>query len=160
MGIQRVGDLCFPCSNALAVREDDDVEAAVRRFASEPETHTLFVVDGKGRLKGLVKTKHILNWVRLKVGAGQKHHFLTRAVESFDAFEFIKLAQSTRIGEISSPAVSVKPTDTLDYALNLMADKEVVELPVVTDSGELVGEITLTRVLDNMLDGGGGTKGK
>ena len=149
-----VGDICQPCSTALVVKEDDDIEAAIRRFAREPQARTLFIVDKKGRLEGLVKIRYILEWVRLKIGAGEKHHLLTRDVESFEAFKVIKLAQSTRIGDLVSPAISVKMSDSLTHSLSLMTEKEVEELAVVGDSGELVGEVKLTQILSRLLDSG------
>ena len=144
----RVSDVCQPCSLTLAVREDEGIEAVIRRFASEPETHALFVVDKKGKLKGLVKIRHILNWVRLKIGAGRERHGFTVS----EAFEAIKLAQSTKIGEIGSPPITVKPDDSLAHVLNLMAAEEVVEVAVIDEEGQLLGEIKLPLLLSRLLD--------
>ena len=152
----KVRDLCLPCSLALTVKESDGLEAAIRRFASQPETHAIFVVDNKGKLKGLVKIRHLLNWIRLKLGVSRERRNITVA----EAFEVAKLSQSSQIGDITSPAVNVKPEDSLAHALNLMANEEVVELAVVNDDGELVGEIELTQVLSQLLDMGPSTQGK
>jgi CBS-domain-containing membrane protein len=148
----KVSEICVPCSKAMAVSEDDDIEAAIRRFASQPETHVLYVVGKGGQLRGLVKIRHLLNWVRLRVGADQERRDFTRGVEAFEAFEFIKLAQSTKIGEIVSTAVTVKMEDTLAHALNLMANEEVVEVAVVDGKNKLIGEIKLTDVMARLLD--------
>ncbi len=148
----KVSEICHPCSKATAVSEDDGIEAAIRRFASQPETHVLYVVAKSGRLKGLVKIRHLLNWVRLKTGVGQERRDFTRGVEAFEAFEFIKLAQSTKIGDIVSTAVTVKMDDTLAHALNLMASEEVVEVAVVDSKKKLIGEIKLTDVMARLLD--------
>lgn len=152
----KVRDLCLPCSLALAVKESDGLEAAIRRFASQPETHAIFVVDNKGKLKGLVKIRHLLNWIRLKLGVSRER----RNINVAEAFEVAKLSQSSQIGDITSPAVTVKPEDSLAHALNLMANEEVVELAVVNDDGELVGEIKLTQVLSQLLDTGSSAQGK
>ncbi len=83
-----------------------------------------------------------------------------RNITVAEAFEVAKLSQSSQIGDITSPAVTVKPEDSLAHALNLMANEEVVELAVVNDDGELVGEIKLTQVLSQLLDMGPSTQGK
>ena len=146
----KVSDLCHPCSMALFVRENDGIEAAIRRFASQPEVHALFVVDEKRRLKGLVKIRHLLNWVRLKLGVSRERRNITVA----EAFDVVKLSQSSKIGDIISPAVSVKQSDLLAHALNLMANEELVELAVVNEKNELIGEIRLTGIMSHLLNGG------
>jgi CBS-domain-containing membrane protein len=148
----KVSEICHPCSKANAVSEDDGIEAAIRRFASQPETHVLYVIGKGGQLKGLVKIRHLLNWVRLKIGVGQERYDFTRGVEAFEAFEFIKLAESTRIGDIVSAAVTLTMEDTLAHALNLMASEEVVEVAVIDEKKKLVGEIKLTDVMARLLD--------
>ena len=148
----KVSEICLPCMEAMAVSEDDGIEAAIRRFASQPETHVLYVVGKGGQLKGLVKIRHLLNWIRLRIGADLERHGFTRGVEAFEAFEFIKLAQSTKIGDIVSAAVTVKMEDTLAHALNLMASEEVVEVAVVDEKNKLIGEIKLTDVMARLLD--------
>jgi len=146
----KVKDLCHPCSLALFVRESDGIEAAIRRFAAKPEVHALFVVDEKKRLKGLVKIRHLLNWVRLKLGVSRERRNITVA----EAFDVVKLSQSSKIGDIISPAVSVKRDDSLSHALNLMANEELVELAVVNEKNELAGEIKLTGIMFYLLNGG------
>ena len=148
----KVSELCRPCSIALTAKEGDGIEVAIRRFAREKDTHTIFVVDDKGKLKGSVRLKHVLNWVRLKLGIGRERRRLTRGVESFEAFQFLRLAESTKIGDIVSPAASVKMDDTLAHSLNVMADKEGVEVAAVDDGGQLLGEVKLTQVLAKLLN--------
>ena len=147
-----VKELCRPCSIALTASESGGIESAMRRFAREQDAHTIFVVDDNGRLKGSVRLKQILNWVRLKLGISQKERRFARGEETFEAFQFLRLAESTRIGEIVSPAASVKLDDTLAHCLNVMADDEALEVAVVDDDGKLLGEIKLTQVLAKILD--------
>ena len=145
----KVGELCQPsCSVALFVHENDGIEVAIRRFASQPDVHVLFVVDDKRRLKGLVKIRHLLNWVRLRLGVRRAHRNITVA----EAFDVVKLSQSSKIGDIISPAVSVKLDDLLAHAFNLMANKKLVELAVVNKKNELIGEVKLTGIMSHLLN--------
>jgi CBS-domain-containing membrane protein len=148
----KVSEICQPCSIALTVKESDGIEAAIRRFAQEQDTHTIFVIDTKGKLKGSVRLKDILDWVRLKLGIGQEQQRLTRGVETFEAFQFLRLAESTKIGDIVSSAASVNTDDTLAHAINVMAEAKVVEVAVVDNGGNLLGEVKLTKVLAKLLD--------
>jgi CBS-domain-containing membrane protein len=93
-----------------------------------------------------------LDWVRLKLGIGQEQQRLTRGVETFEAFQFLRLAESTKIGDIVSSAASVNTDDTLAHAINVMAEAKVVEVAVVDNGGNLLGEVKLTKVLAKLLD--------
>ncbi len=146
----KVSDLCHPCSLAFFVRENDGIEAAIRRFASQPEVHALFVVDEERKLKGLVKIRHLLNWVRLKLGVSRER----RNITVDEAFDVVKLSQSNKIGDIISPAVSVKQDDLLAHALNLMANEELVELAVIDNNDKLIGEVKLTGIMSYLLNSG------
>jgi len=145
----RVRELCHPsCPVALFVRENEGIEAVIMRFASQPEVHALFVVDDKRRLRGLVKIRHLLNWVRLELGIRRER----RNISVAEAFDVVKLSQSRKIGDIISPAVSVKQDDLLAHAFNLMANEKLVELAVVNKKNELIGEIKLTEIMSHLLN--------
>jgi len=62
------------------------------------------------------------------------------------------LAESTKIGDIVSAAVTLTMEDTLVHALNLMASEEVVEVAVIDEKKKLIGEIKLTNVMARLLD--------
>ncbi len=46
-----------------------------------------------------------------------------------------------------SKIVSIKPTDTIEVALNKMRSYKVRRLPVVDDNGNLVGELTVKTII-------------
>jgi CBS domain-containing protein len=53
---------------------------------------------------------------------------------------------------IQSP-VTIKPSDALKYAVDLMEQKRIWDLPVVDDSGVLVGLLHLHPAVQALLDG-------
>jgi len=147
-----VKEIMLPSSRTLAARESDAVETAVRRFVHQPDVHSLFVVDERNNLKGLVKLHYILNWVKLKLGMDIADRTSIRVAGTFQAFEVMRLCQSQTIGDILSPAVEVKPDQTLEQALHILVHEQLEELPVVDNDGRLLGEIRLTQLLSRMLD--------
>ncbi|MEN8614406.1 CBS domain-containing protein [Dehalogenimonas sp. THU2] len=148
-----VQSISVPSSRTLTVRESDSIEEAIREFVKQPDVHTLFIVDEQKKLKGLVKLHYILNWVKLKLGMNLSDRTSIRG-GAFQAFEIMKLCQSQTIGDIISPAVSVKAGNTLEQALHIMVHEQLVELPVVDDVGKLIGEVKLTQLLARMLESG------
>ena len=147
-----VRTISVPTSRTFAVKESDAVEAAIKQFVKQPDVHTVFIVDEHNKLKGLVKLHYILNWVRLKLGIDVVDHANMRVAGAFQAFEIMKLCQSQTIGDIISPAVSVNGDNTLEQALHLMVQEQLLELPVVDDAGKLIGEIKLTQLLAQLLE--------
>ncbi|AKG53657.1 hypothetical protein DGWBC_0994 [Dehalogenimonas sp. WBC-2] len=147
-----VNTISVPTSRTLAVKESDAVEAVIKQFVKQPDVHTIFIVDEHNKLKGLVKLHYILNWVKLKLGINVVDHSNMRVAGTFHAFEIMKLCQSQTIGDIISPAVSVKGDNTMEQALHLMVQEQLLELPVVDDTGKLTGEIRLTQLLAKLLE--------
>ena len=143
----KIKDLCMPCTETLKVKDSEGIKTAIERFTALPDVHALFVVDGQGRLKGIVKIRHLLNWVRVKLGVHQERRKITIS----EAFEVVKMSRSMKIKDILSPSVSVKLEDTLEHALNVMANEELVELAVVDEKNKLIGEMKLTSLMSKLL---------
>jgi CBS domain-containing protein len=110
---KNVGDAMMP--EVRSVTSDTSVQHAARAMR-ESDVGSLPVVDGD-RLVGIVTDRDI---ALRAVGEG-------KGVE-------------TPVGEIASTdIVSVRPEQDLDEALQLMAQHQVRRLPVVEESGRLVG---------------------
>jgi CBS-domain-containing membrane protein len=142
-----VSELCEKISEKRMVRDDMGIEHAIKAFAFHSHTHVLFVVNKEGVLTGIVKLKQLLEWVKVKLNIVSEKHMVTRS----DAFEVLRLSQSCTIKEITSGVVSVKQTDTIAHAINLMADKEMVEMPVIDEAGKLAGELRISDLLSKLL---------
>ncbi|MEM3505472.1 MAG: CBS domain-containing protein [Archaeoglobaceae archaeon] len=60
---------------------------------------------------------------------------------------------SVKVSEImSSPLITIKPTTSIREAANIMMKKGIRRLPIVNNSGELIGIITDNDILDVALD--------
>jgi len=137
----------MPCAETLKVKDSEGINTVIERFTAQPDVHALFVVDKYDNLEGLVKIRHLLNWVRVKLGIQQERRKITIS----EAFEVVKMSQSKKIKDIVSPAISVKLDATLEHALNTMANEELVELAVVDEKSKLVGEVKLTHLMSKLL---------
>jgi CBS domain-containing protein len=146
-----VRDIMIPDSKALIATEDEPVERAIKEFLSQPEVHTLFIVDKNNKFKGAVKLHYILNWVKLRLGIEIADRSSIRTSDSLEAFEVVKLCQSQTIGDILSASPEIKPDATLAEALHQMVLEQAVELPVVNGSDVFLGEIKMTQLLSRML---------
>ena len=115
----------------VKVEETLTVARAIREIRKQAEDmdqlYTVYVVDEKGRLTGRLSLKNIL-----------------------------LNAPSTRtpISELKNSAdlVSVKDTDTEDMVVSLMEKYDIVALPVVDESGVLVGRITIDDAVDVIIE--------
>ena len=108
----------------VAVREGMTVEEVLRflrRAAPDAETiYYIYVVDEKGRLKGVLSLR-----------------------------DLIVADPRTRVAEIMNPKVVYVRTDTdQEEVARLMADYDFTVLPVVDEEGRLVGIVTVDDVLD------------
>ena len=147
----KVRDIMISGAKAVVATEDEPMEKAINEFLSQPDMHTLFIVDKHNQYKGAVKLHYILNWVKLKLGMEIVNRSSIRSVDSLQAFEVVKLCQSQTIGDILSASAEVKPEATLAQALQIMVLEQATELPVVDKGGEFLGEIKLPLLLSKML---------
>ncbi|APV44638.1 CBS domain-containing protein [Dehalogenimonas formicexedens] len=147
----RVRDVMISGAKAVFAAEDEPMEKAINEFLSQPDVHTLFIVDRHNKYKGAVKLHYILNWVKLKLGMEIVSRSSIRSVDSLQAFEVVKLCQSQTIGDILSSGPEVNPEATLAQALQIMVLEQATELPVVDKAGVFLGEIKLPQLLSKML---------
>jgi len=112
-------------TNVVSVREDVTVAEAleaIRRQSDEDESqlYQVYAVDGQGNLQGIIPI------ARLIVSAPTK---LVREV-------------------MEQPAVQVEPQQDQEEVARLMARYNVAAVPVVDETGKLLGRITFDDVID------------
>jgi len=101
------------------------------------------VVDDADKVIGVVSESDLLNKEALDsdegltgLVSGMLHH---REYEKADAITAADL--------MSSPAVTVSPSDTIEHAAKLMYSRKLKRLPVVNAGGQLAGIISRTDIL-------------
>jgi CBS domain-containing protein len=127
------------------------MEDVLRRLAEESSLRGVFVTDVEGHLVGVITRTDILEWVRIRLGLALKGARLTPD-RILRLAQLVRAAKATDAIHPGSEKVAVRPEDTLDLALQLMLQTDLVSVPVVDDEGRILGDLTLSFVLRYLLD--------
>ncbi len=104
----------------LSVRPEGTVLEAIRLMA-EKRIGALLVLDGDGRLVGIVSER---DYARKVILEGRR-------------------SDTTRVADIMTPnPITIDPDTTAEEGLNLMTDRFIRHLPVL-DNGKLVGVVSI-----------------
>ena len=135
----------------IIVQAEENFTQVIKQFTQHPTLRGIFVVDENKHLLGVITRRDLLDWARIKVGAG------FRTTGSFWLAEdarLIKIMVSSTAGDIVHPnsqKAYVKPDDTLAHALYLMIEQDLICLPVIDDTGDIVGDLKLTEILSRVV---------
>ncbi len=141
-----IGDLMT--RDVLTAREDETLMTAMRRMLSQ-RLDGLPVVDGEGRLKGLLEIDDLLpklEPVPFSELAALK--LFDEWVDENNLEGFYQQYQKMSVAKMMRPNVDVlSPEDSLSKALHLMARSGARLLPVVGEEQRLVGVLTRSDIL-------------
>ena len=132
--------------NSLIVDENETLEKTVARFAERPQLRGVFLVDRRKKLKGVVTRADLLNVIKIKLGkdiSGLPLRMLT-----------LKRTLNVKTKDIAcmfSHRAYVKLGDPLERALELMTDMDLIDIPVIDDDNNIVGDLNLSVVLWKLL---------
>jgi CBS-domain-containing membrane protein len=141
----RVRDLVVPGRRIETVLADTPFREVVRRFVAHPELKCVFVVDSREHLVGILDRHDLVMWASSVVGG--------RAAQAVEWAELVRMARATTALDAcrEDSAVSVHVDDLLDKAFLAMVRHEDIDVPVIDDSGRIVGDLRLSEVLDKVL---------
>jgi len=147
-----VKDVCDPDrALSILVSADEPLEDVLRCFAQDSSLRSIFVTGEAGQLTGVITRTDLLNLARLRLGTA-----LRDLPPEPDGI--IRLAQLLRAGtakdavHLHSNKAAVRPDDPVDRALKLMLEVDIVAIPVVDDDNQIIGDLTLSRVLRYLFD--------
>jgi predicted transcriptional regulator len=129
---------------SLIVDEEEQINEIIKHYAEDPSLSGIFVVDKKQKLKGVITRNDLLQWAKFKIGAD-----IGSATVYVD--EINRYAFSTTAKEIMyrySVETFVKPEDSLESALDMMLNEDILSIPVVDEEKKIVGDLTLSEVLN------------
>lgn len=137
--------------DVVTVESGTSIEEVVKVLSQEPFSG-LPVVDGGGRLLGMVSEydllvhKSPLNYPRfINILGGIIH------LDDLSVFnEKLKKSLAVQVDEaMTSPAITVDPSTSLEELAQIMVEKRVNRLPVV-EEGRLVGLVTRADIVEAM----------
>ncbi len=126
-------------TRVVAIRKNVPFKA-IAGLLTEHRVSAFPVLDNDGRVAGVVSEADLLSKEALIATLGS----LPSAEEGGD---FAKAAAVTAADLMSQPAITITPGEPVTSAARLMYQSKVKRLPVVTESGQLVGIISRADVL-------------
>jgi CBS domain-containing protein len=138
----------------LLARPDEDPLAVMRRASEQPATRLIGVVDGDGRLVGVVPIIRLAQAVVVRVAPETVMRGLA-GVDEIAAFGHVVEARTMR--DVMLEPSSVRPDATIDEAFRTMQARHQSGLYVVDDAGRPTGYLDLLElalVYADVLEGG------
>lgn len=127
----------------LAMPESALLEEVADRFAHEPYVRAIFLIDSRKRFTGMLRRIDLLKWIYLQL-------FGKTAGQKASTGEVLRLTFAQKAKDLArgdSTSMGVKPSDTLQTAMNQMIAYGEAILPVLDDEGKILGDIRVTDVL-------------
>ena len=130
----------------LIVEPDEAFSQVIQRFAYHSDLRGIYVTDAEGHLLGVITRIDLLDWARAKLG----FIFRKPQIDQRKTTRLLNLMQASTAGQVmrqDSQHASVKRTDTLARALELMLELDLIVLPVVDDTNRIIGDLKLAKLL-------------
>ena len=128
---------------SAVVPEGISLEEVVTRFAQGPDVHAVFLIDSRERFAGLITGIDLLKWVQLRFFGGGRSGRITVG----DVLRVVFATKAKDLARGDWRSLGIKPTDTLETALEEMIAYEEDTIPVLDDEGKILGDLTLSEVL-------------
>jgi len=115
------------------LRKDAKINDAIEQMIANPLSRKVYVVDDDGKYVGTVSTETILRLIGYRVG-----------VRDGGGISFYRSLRDMFKEDVKSIMVkgrAVTKTDTLTYAMTIMMEDHLNDLPVVDAENHLVGEL-------------------
>jgi CBS-domain-containing membrane protein len=132
---------------SLITKPAEDFANVVRRFAEQPNLCGIFLADEDCHLLGVITRRDLLDWARVQLGASfytEKEHWLQEDVR---LFELMRASSAEDVARPDSAKAAVRLRDPLSEALRKMLVLDLICLPVVDDTGKIIGDLKFTEIL-------------
>jgi len=136
--------------NPVMLRLDEEISQVIKNFARHADLWGVFVVDGENRFSGVITRTDLLDWARVKLGAA----LLYQLTDLDKTIRLSTLVGATTVGDLlrqETNNVVVFANDTLAHALQKMIEADLIVLPVINESQEIIGNLTLSELLYRVL---------
>jgi CBS-domain-containing membrane protein len=134
----------------ILVNLSDDFSHIIHNFALHCELRGVFVVDDDSRFLGVITRTDQLEWAQAKLTA----FFLKPLTDMDKTMRLITLIGSASVGDIlrtETKNAAVLADDSLAHALKKMIETDLIILPVIDESQQIIGSLTLTEILNTAL---------
>jgi CBS domain-containing protein len=132
------------------VSEGESIEFIINRFADEPGLRGIFLVDSNNKLSGSITRLILLKYIHLQIYGGEGRPDLSVS----ELYHYIHAKNASDLVSESSHHLSLKESDNLKTALEMMMDYELDVLPVVDDQQRILGDLRLSELLVKVIETG------
>ncbi|MCD8508650.1 MAG: CBS domain-containing protein [Bacillus sp. (in: Bacteria)] len=105
-----------------------------------PIKRSLYVVDSKGELAGIITIEDLLKAISVQKNAHQNVSINKRSL-------YLYVSQETLAKDIMRSIVSVTLEDNLEDALNKMVQHDLDELPVIDGDRKVIGDLNAYEII-------------
>lgn len=123
------------------------LEEVISTFACKPAIRAVFLVDSGKGYAGVFSRLDLLRWVHIQIYGGKGRSEIRIA-------DFYRLASAKVAKDLLSRDMSrfsVRETDSLQTALDLMLDYQQDIIPVVDNDKRVIGDLRLSEILQTSM---------
>lgn len=131
--------------DCVTVKSGSMIHKAIEEMLKDPSAQTVYVVDAKGILLGIIPLRDLIRLASARYGLRAK------GIGSF--INYFRDIMKDDVDDLMRPPIKVKLTDTLNKALKMMESYDLENLPVVDDDDKLLGELNGIEILKFALEG-------
>jgi len=135
-------------ASSILVSEGEPIELIIERFAKDSKLIGIFVIDESRKYRGVITRSDLLQWTKRHLG-DIPEGFDWKVIDEFKAH-----AHSTKaLDMVSRGSVEayIRMDDTVSKALSILMLYSLIDLPVLNETGEIIGDITLPELLNKIL---------
>lgn len=114
------------------IAQDASIREVIDAMLKNPITRKVYVVDGEGKLVGMVTSATILRLIGYRVGV---------RTGTLSFYKFLRDTLKEEVKSVMEAPVFVRPKNKLTEALLKMLDENMIDIPVVDENMKLLGEL-------------------
>ena len=133
----------YTTMRALILHKETPLDVAIEKFVTGDETRAIFLVDGSGRLVGVINNHSLLQWARLRFGE-------SAGVKNLSLSHVRRMVMADVIADLALPGsedATVSVDDTLAEAVDKMSQYNLLDIPVIDRDGRIVDDLRLSEIL-------------
>jgi CBS-domain-containing membrane protein len=149
MGLIQVKDVISLLeASSILVSEGEPIELVIERFAKDSKLLGIFVIDESRRYKGVITRFDLLQWTKRQLG-DIPEGFDWKIIDEFKAN--VRLTKALDVVSKGSVEAYVRMNDPISKALSLLILYSLIDLPVLNETGEIIGDLNLSELVNKIL---------
>lgn len=129
-------------TEAKTIDENAPKQEAIKVMLSgASSTHSVYVINSTGKLRGVITVEDIIDSIAVKIG------YIPKDLSIKTARKLFVLSPFGNVSDMMRTPVHVTKESDLQTALKKMADNNLTDLPVIDADGTLIGDLNAFEIL-------------